>query len=69
MQDNTNNAKCIGNIYSKDFSTGYAGNVWAKNGLCPTLRTFQGGNAQPMIVVEYGRSKREILQTSDTNLK
>lgn len=26
-------------------------------GLCPTLRTFQGGNAQPLIVVKIFNHK------------
>lgn len=42
----------IANIYGKDKGTGYAGNVWDKNGLCPTLTTMQGGNRQPMILVD-----------------
>ena len=38
------------NIYGEQFGTGYAGNVWDKNGLSPTLQTAQGGNRQPLIV-------------------
>ena len=33
----------IGNIYGDHYGTGYAGNVWDTNGLCPTLMTMQGG--------------------------
>lgn len=40
------------NIYGEQFGTGYAGNVWDKNGLSPTLQTAQGGNRQPLIVDE-----------------
>lgn len=28
----------------------YAGNVWDKNGLSPTLKTMSGGNSQPLIL-------------------
>jgi len=44
--------KRIGNIYGEDKGTGYAGNVWDKKGLCPTLTNMQGGNRQPMIINE-----------------
>lgn len=40
------------NIYGEQFGTGYAGNVWDKNGLSPTLQTAQGGNRQPLVVDE-----------------
>ena len=40
----------LGNIYGEDKGTGYAGNVWDKESLCPTLTTMQGGNREPMIV-------------------
>ena len=33
----------IGNIYGDHYGTGYAGNVWDINELCPTLTTMQGG--------------------------
>lgn len=42
--------KHLGNIYGDNFGTGYAGNVWDKNHLCPTLMNMQGGCRQPMIV-------------------
>lgn len=35
--------KLLGNIYGNNFGTGYAGNVWDKNGICPTLMNMQGG--------------------------
>lgn len=44
----------IGNIYGFDGGN-YAGNVYDKKGLCPTIRTFQG-NQQPMIVEICGRN-------------
>ena len=40
----------IGNIYGDYYGTGYAGNVWDTNGLCPALMTMQGGGRQPMII-------------------
>lgn len=41
--------KKIGNLYG--FSGGnYAGNVYEKNNLCPTINTCQGGGKQPMII-------------------
>ena len=46
----------LGNIYGEDKGTGYAGNVWDKDGLCPTLNTMQGGNREPMIVASRGRN-------------
>lgn len=42
----------IGNIYGENFGTGYAGNVWDKDGISPTLQTAQGGNRQPLVVDE-----------------
>lgn len=39
----------IGNIYGEQFGTGYAGNVWDKEAISPTLMTMQGGNRQPFI--------------------
>lgn len=41
-----------GNIYGEQFGTGYAGNVWKKEGVCPTIKCESGGgNRVPMIVV------------------
>ena len=42
----------IGNIYGENFGTGYAGNVWDKDGISPTLQTAQGGNRQPLVIDE-----------------
>lgn len=42
----------IGNIYDEKFGTGYAGNVWDKEGISPTLQTAQGGNRQPLVLDE-----------------
>lgn len=40
----------IGNLYGPERGTGYAGNVWGKEGISPTLTTMGGGNREPMIV-------------------
>ena len=40
----------IGNIYGEQFGTGYAGNVWDKDSVSPTIMTAQGGNRQPLVV-------------------
>ena len=42
----------LGNIYGEDKGTGFAGNVWDKEAISPTLTTMQGGNRQPMVVVD-----------------
>ena len=33
----------IGNLYGAQFGTGFAGNVWDKNGISPALMTMAGG--------------------------
>lgn len=48
--------KHLGNVYGEQFGTGYAGNVWDKNGISPTLMNMQGGGRQPMIVTMRGRN-------------
>lgn len=40
----------LGNVYGAQFGTGYAGNVWDKDFISPTLRTMQGGGNQPMVI-------------------
>ena len=42
--------KHLGNIYGEKFGKGYEGNVWEKQGICPTLTTTQGGGREPMII-------------------
>lgn len=56
------------NIYGEDKGTGYAGNVWDKDAIAPTLMTMQGGNRQPMIVEEQpiligGMQKNQAVKT------
>lgn len=43
--------KKLANLYGEEFGTGFAGNVWDSDYLCPTLMTAQGGGS-PMVVVE-----------------
>lgn len=44
-QSNETNYPCqdkpkrIGNLYGVDRGTGFAGNVWNKNAICPTITT------------------------------
>ena len=45
----------LGNIYGFDGGN-YAGNVYDDEMLSPTIRTYQGGNQQPMIVAMRGRN-------------
>ena len=47
----TNREKKLGNIFG---ATGgnYAGNVYDKNYICPTINTCGGGNREPMIVIK-----------------
>ena len=40
----------LGNLYGDDRGTGFAGNVWDKNHISPSLTTMQGGMREPMIV-------------------
>lgn len=42
----------LGNIYNENAGLGFAGNVWDKNGICPTLTTMQGEGREPMIIEE-----------------
>lgn len=43
----------IGNIYGFDGGN-FAGNVYDADGICPCLRTFCGGNQQPMVKKNNG---------------
>lgn len=52
----------IGNIYDDKYSTGYAGNVWDKKGIAPTLMTMQGGEST---AVHHCRGKRGIHNRSN----
>lgn len=37
----------IGNIYSPNRGTGFAGNIWDKDFICPTITTCGGGIENP----------------------
>lgn len=43
MKTKTDSPVIIGNVYGPQFGTGYAGNVWYVNGICPALMTMAGG--------------------------
>ena len=45
----------LGNIYGRDKGTSFAGNVWDKTHISPTLDTAQGGNRMPLILDEHPR--------------
>lgn len=49
--------KRLGNVYDENYGTSYAGNVWDKNQLCPTLMNMQGGVRQPMIIANINPAK------------
>jgi len=36
----------LGNLYGEDRGPGFAGNVWDKFQLCPTITTRQGGGGE-----------------------
>lgn len=61
----------LGNIYGEDKGTGFAGNVWDKNGISPALTTMQGGGREPMIVevghIEKGTGKHQSNVVYDSN--
>lgn len=43
-----NHCKFVGSLYGK--GAGYAGALWDKKYLSPTLTTMQGGNREPLIL-------------------
>ena len=51
----------IGNLYGPERGTGYAGNIWGKQGLAPALTTMGGGMREPMIV-EYENSRDDMFE-------
>ena len=50
--------KRLGNLYGENRGTGFAGNVWDKNNLCPTITTMQGGGREPMIIDDVEEAKK-----------
>ncbi len=62
----SNECKRLGNIYGEEFGTSYAGNVWDKECISPTLMTMQGGGRQPHILEENsGGGKNTIKVTKN----
>lgn len=51
----------IGNIFGSNKGTSFAGNVWDKEGLSPTVTTCGGGYREPMIL--------EIVYEEDNNVR
>lgn len=47
----------LGNVYGDQYGESFAGNVWDKNGLVPSIMTMQGGGRQPMIVEDFYESR------------
>jgi DNA (cytosine-5)-methyltransferase 1 len=45
------------NIYGDDKGTSFAGNVWDKEAISPTLTNMQGGNRQPMVLIKNATKK------------
>ena len=62
-----NDIRRLGNILGKNFGTGYAGNVWDKNYISPTLTTAQGGYREPMIVEVVEDDKRCTMSKIQKN--
>ena len=52
--------KKLGNIYGYTGGS-YAGNIYSVNGLSPTIKTMQGGNKQPMIIIG-GTQKHQAIK-------
>lgn len=50
-QETTNVEKRIGNLYGYTGGN-FHGNVYDKEYISPTILTFQGGQKQPMVIVE-----------------
>ena len=58
------------NIYGEDKGTSFAGNVWDKETISPTLTNMQGGNRQPMITIKNATKKgyQEAYEGDSVNL-
>ena len=61
----------IGNIYGSQFGTGYAGNVWDKGSISPTIMTMQGGILEPLIfptiTTRTGDADIDLIVEYETN--
>lgn len=58
----------IGNVYGDKKGRGFAGNVYDKDGISPTIMTNGGGNRQPMIF-ECCNQKSQYYKNSRSNFK
>lgn len=50
MKENTKKIRFLGSLWGR--GAGFAGAVWSKNRVSPTLTTMQGGGREPHIVVK-----------------
>lgn len=57
----------LGNVYGEQFGTGYAGNVWDKESISPTLMTMQASGRQPHILCGIDKSVNETKQIEYAN--
>ena len=48
--------KRLFNIYGENYGTGFAGNVWDKEHICPGLMTMQGGGETTSCDCKYTES-------------
>lgn len=62
IEISSNNPIRIGNVYGEQFGTGYAGNVWSKEGVSPALMTMQGGGRQPHVITGLVSNKGEKFE-------
>lgn len=51
--------KRLGNIINSSFGTGFAGNVWSRRNVLPSLTTSQGGYREPMVVKRWTKSESD----------
>lgn len=57
----------IANIYGDDKGTGFAGNVWDRYGLSPTIQTSQGGLRQPLVIVKTDQNESNSIRQHTEN--
>ena len=67
--ENKINGKCLGNIYG-NWHSGYAGNVWSSDYVCPTLKVESGGGGRvPMIIEAITENNNEADEEVNINIK
>lgn len=64
-----NDIKRLGNILGNQFGTGYAGNVWDQDYICPALMTAQGGYREPMIIEVKDNERRSMFKISKNRIR